>query len=255
SMDWCVLSLLLLMLGKDGLCQQEEVCSKSVINSCDDCIRSGPYCAWCQHLNFTKAGEQEAVRCDTQAKLIARGCERIDIISPHNIKTITQQDPLSSSFDTEEPVQMSPQKINLKLRPGLPHKFTVSFKRAEGYPVDLYYLMDLSYSMKDDLENVKGLGKDLFAALNKITKHAKIGFGAFVDKTVLPYTNTNKEKLEKPCDENDQFCQAAFGYRHVLNMTSSQDEFQRRVAGQFISGNLDSPEGSLDAMMQAAVCG
>ncbi|MEQ2308982.1 hypothetical protein AMECASPLE_033917 [Ameca splendens] len=51
SMDWCVLSLLLLMLGKDGLCQQEEVCSKSVINSCDDCIRSGPYCAWCQHLN------------------------------------------------------------------------------------------------------------------------------------------------------------------------------------------------------------
>ncbi|MEQ2234018.1 hypothetical protein ILYODFUR_027646, partial [Ilyodon furcidens] len=53
SMDWCVLSLLLLMLGKDGLCQQEEVCSKSVINSCDDCIRSGPYCAWCQHLLHT----------------------------------------------------------------------------------------------------------------------------------------------------------------------------------------------------------
>ena len=81
------------------------------------------------------------------------------------------------------------------------------------------------------------------------------GFGAFVDKTVLPYTNTNKEKLQKPCDENDQQCEPAFGYRHVLNMTSSEDEFRSRVKKQFISGNLDSPEGSLDAMMQAAVCG
>lgn len=59
--------------------------------------------------------------------------------------------------------------------PGLPTTFTVSFKRVEGYPVDLYYLMDLSYSMKDDLEFVKNLGQDLFAALNKITKYAQIG--------------------------------------------------------------------------------
>lgn len=80
------------------------------------------------------------------------------------------------------------------------------------------------------------------------------GFGAFVDKTVLPYTNTNKEKLEKPCDENEQYCQAAFGYRHVLSLTSDINEFNSEVKKQFISGNLDSPEGSLDAMMQAAVC-
>lgn len=31
---------------------------------------------------------------------------------------------------------------------GLPVSFNVSFKAAEGHPVDLYYLMDLSYSMK-----------------------------------------------------------------------------------------------------------
>lgn len=53
--------------------------------------------------------------------------------------------------------------------------FSVSFKRVQGYPVDLYYLMDLSNSMKDDLDNVKELGKDLFEALNNITKHARIG--------------------------------------------------------------------------------
>lgn len=80
------------------------------------------------------------------------------------------------------------------------------------------------------------------------------GFGAFVDKTVLPYTNTNEKKLQRPCDDESQQCQAVFGYRHVLNMTSSEEEFKRKVTEQFISGNLDSPEGGLDAMMQAAVC-
>ncbi|XP_059199071.1 integrin beta-2 [Centropristis striata] len=254
-MDLCVLYLLLFLMGRNGLCQQEEVCTKSLVNSCGDCIRSGPYCVWCQQLNFTKPGEQEAVRCDTQARLIERGCQTEEIISPRNDVSVVKADPLSDAFNQKEPVQLSPQKINLELRPGLPSKFTVSFKRVEGYPVDLYYLMDLSYSMKDDLENVKELGQDLFVALSKITQFAQIGFGAFVDKTVLPYTNTNKEKLQKPCDENDNYCQAAFGYRHVLSMTPKREEFRDEVTKQFISGNLDSPEGSLDAMMQAVVCG
>lgn len=69
---------------------------------------------------------------------------------------------------------------------GLSTTFTVSFKRVEGYPVDLYYLMDLSNSMKDDLEQVKGLGSDLFAALNSITKHAQIG--NFVFLSVLHFS-------------------------------------------------------------------
>ncbi|XP_068428566.1 integrin beta-2 [Clinocottus analis] len=253
-MDW-FLFLLLLLMGRNELSQQEEVCSKSVINSCGDCIQSGKYCVWCQQLNFTKAGEQDAVRCDTQTNLIRRGCKREEIISPKNHLTIVQGDALSTSFNQQEPVQLSPQKISLRLRSGGSTTFSVSFKRAVGYPVDLYYLMDLSYSMKDDLEHVKELGQALLAALNKITEYAQIGFGAFVDKTVLPYTNTNKEKLLKPCDENDQQCQAAFGYKHVLSMTPSVKEFKSKVTEQFISGNLDSPEGSLDAMMQAAVCG
>ena len=41
---------------------------------------------------------------------------------------------------------------------GQPAKFTVKVKPAKNYPVDLYYLMDLSYSMKDDLQNLKDLG-------------------------------------------------------------------------------------------------
>ncbi|KAK6310195.1 hypothetical protein J4Q44_G00200760 [Coregonus suidteri] len=40
-----------------------------------------------------------------------------------------------------------------------------------------------------------------------------------------------------------------------LSMTGNEADFKREVDKQRISGNLDSPEGTLDAIMQAAVCG
>ncbi|TWW81159.1 integrin beta-2 isoform X2 [Takifugu flavidus] len=246
---------LFLLMGKNGLCQVGGSCSKTVVNSCSDCIRSGPDCAWCMQENFTQPGEQETVRCNTRALLTERGCEPQKIIAPHNNVTVVKELPLSESFEKQEPIQLSPQVIHLKVRPGSPATFRVSFKRVQGYPVDLYYLMDLSNSMKDDLDNVKDLGNDLLSALKTITAHAQIGFGAFVDKTVLPYTNTNEKKLLRPCDDDSEKCQAAFGYRHVLSLTPREQEFKQSVTNQFISGNLDSPEGGLDAMMQAAVCG
>ncbi|XP_045065880.1 integrin beta-2-like isoform X5 [Coregonus clupeaformis] len=179
-----------------------------------------------------------------------------DIISPINIFSFSKNSTLSNStFDKDEPIQLRPQEVNLKLRPGLPQTFKLDFQRVEGYPVDLYYLMDLSYSMEDDLRSIKTLGNELFNALQRITKKGRIGFGSFVDKTVLPFTNTNPEKLNKPCAETEKYCQPAFGYRHVLSMTENKAEFEREVNKQRISGNLDSPEGTLDAIMQAAVCG
>lgn len=51
----------------------------------------------------------------------------------------------------------------------------MSFLRAEGYPVDLYYLMDLSYSMKDDLERVRQLGHALLLRLQEVTHSVRIG--------------------------------------------------------------------------------
>jgi hypothetical protein len=46
--------------------------------------------------------------------------------------------------------------------------FDVKFKQAVDYPVDLYYLMDLSYSMKDDKEKLSQLG-DLLGLFHTIT--------------------------------------------------------------------------------------
>lgn len=58
---------------------------------------------------------------------------------------------------------------------GEPQNIKLKFKRAEDYPIDLYYLMDLSYSMKDDLENVKNLGTSLMLEMSKITSDFRIG--------------------------------------------------------------------------------
>lgn len=41
--------------------------------------------------------------------------------------------------------------------------------------MDLYYLMDLSYSMKDDLERVRQLGHALLVRLQEVTHSVRIG--------------------------------------------------------------------------------
>lgn len=76
------------------------------------------FCCFYFEQNFTKATKQEATRCDTRANLIAQGCDQKEIISPENIITTVKKNPLSESFTQEEPVQLSPQVISLKLRPG-----------------------------------------------------------------------------------------------------------------------------------------
>lgn len=73
-------------------------------------------------------------------------------------------------------------------------------RQVEDYPVDLYYLMDLSYSMNDDLFRLRSLGKGLAEAMNRTTSNLRMGFGAFVDKPLSPYMYISpKEAVKNPC--------------------------------------------------------
>lgn len=79
-------------------------------------------------------------------------------------------------------------------------RFTVSVKQVEDYPVDLYYLMDLSFSMKDDLARLRTLGNELAVTMGQTTSNLRMGFGAFVDKTTSPYMYTfPPEAVDNPC--------------------------------------------------------
>ena len=64
------------------------------------------------------------------------------------------------------------------------------YEEAQDYPVDLYYLMDLSKSMEDDKEKLSALGDLLAETMKKITSNFRLGFGSFVDKVVMPYVST-----------------------------------------------------------------
>ena len=66
--------------------------------------------------------------------------------------------------------------------------------------MDLYYLMDLSYSMIDDLATLRSLGNDLATAIGEKTSNLRMGFGAFVDKPMSPYMYiAPEEALKNPC--------------------------------------------------------
>ena len=74
------------------------------------------------------------------------------------------------------------------------HRITVNYAQAEDYPVDLYYLMDLSHSMEDDKQKLSALGNLLAESMQNITSNFRLGFGSFVDKVVMPYVNTMPKK-------------------------------------------------------------
>ena len=54
----------------------------------------------------------------------------------------------------------------------------IEFRQAENYPVDLYYLMDLSNSMEDDKTKLAELG-------NLIGEHVSVSFPIVVNLNIF----------------------------------------------------------------------
>lgn len=78
--------------------------------------------------------------------------------------------------------------------------FGLQVRQVEDYPVDLYYLMDLSLSMKDDLDTIRNLGTKLAQEMGKLTSNFRLGFGSFVDKNISPFSYTASKYQENPCN-------------------------------------------------------
>jgi len=57
--------------------------------------------------------------------------------------------------------QVSPQGMFMRLRAGEEMSFNMDVFQPLESPVDLYILMDFSYSMSDDLDNLKSMGQNL----------------------------------------------------------------------------------------------
>ncbi|XP_069381857.1 integrin beta-6 isoform X2 [Paralichthys olivaceus] len=232
----------------------EGSCSAGSALTCDQCLQLSPHCAWCTQENFTD-WFSVSERCDTLDILQEKGCARSQLEFPVSEGQILLDHPLGKKTDSANSTQISPQKMALKLRAGSQVTFQVKIQHTEDYPVDVYYLMDLSASMIDDLEMIKDLGSSLSKEMANLTSKFRMGFGSFVEKPVLPFIRITEEELANPCSGVGSTCLPTFGYKHVLSLTSSTDRFNEIIAKQRVSANIDVPEGGFDAVMQAAVCG
>ena len=61
-----------------------------------------------------------------------------------------RDDAITKGSRYQQTIQIRPQNVSIKLRVGQAYDLHVQYEQAEDYPVDLYYLMDLSKSMEDD---------------------------------------------------------------------------------------------------------
>ncbi|XP_071966179.1 integrin beta-1-like [Antedon mediterranea] len=231
---------ILSLLKAQNACQQAKTCA--------ECIQINPECAWCSNATF---GDSGFSRCDKPKALIKNGCQNSSISQPKsNLDSVVRNKQVSNAVGSTPAVQIQPQEVVLNLKPGEPAYIDIKVRQAEDYPVDLYYVMDLSNSMKDDLDNLKTLGSQLAEALQTITSSYQLGFGSFVDKTVMPFVSTVPSKLAAPCIG----CDAPYGFKNVLRLTNDSHLFTSSVKMQNSSGNLDAPEGGMDALMQVTVC-
>uniref|UniRef100_UPI003AAB69CD integrin beta-3-like n=1 Tax=Centroberyx gerrardi TaxID=166262 RepID=UPI003AAB69CD len=233
-----------------------NICTSRGVTTCRQCLSVHPSCAWCSLKEFGRGGSSVS-RCDLKQNLLDGGCEAAALEFPSSSLTVQEDAPLSdkASGTADDVTQIKPQKLHMTLRPGDAKRFTVSVKQVDDYPVDLYYLMDLSYSMNDDLARLRTLGNELAVTMGRTTSNLRMGFGAFVDKPMAPYMFTASEAVIKnPCHEIQRTCLAQFGYKNVLSLTEQVGRFTEEVEKQQVSRNRDSPEGGFDAVMQAVVC-
>uniref|UniRef100_A0A673KQL6 Integrin beta n=1 Tax=Sinocyclocheilus rhinocerous TaxID=307959 RepID=A0A673KQL6_9TELE len=226
--------------------------------SCEECLLIHPSCAWCAQEDFGQARTLNS-RCDFSQNLQKRGCDAPFIENPRSGSSLLRSKPLSSKgsgVTQYDVIQIYPQKISLSLRPGDQTSFEVQVRPVEDYPVDLYYLMDLSLSMKDDLDTIRNLGTKLAEEMRKLTSNFRLGFGSFVDKNISPFSYTAPKYQDNPCNGYKLFpnCVPTFGFRHLLSLTDKVDRFNEEVQKQMVSRNRDAPEGGFDAILQAAVC-
>ncbi|XP_020636936.3 integrin beta-8 isoform X3 [Pogona vitticeps] len=229
-----------------GLCQRpDNRCALSNAGTCTSCLAVGPECGWCTQEDFMIGTKELKARCDTVVHLINRGC-RADFIESPKVSVMVSRN--------EANIQVTPGEVSIQLRPGSEASFMLKVRPLEKYPVDLYYLVDVSASMHKNIEKLNSVGYDLSQKMKNISLDLHLGFGSYVDKTVSPYISIHPGRIHNQCSDYDLDCMPPHGYIHVLSLTDKIAEFRSVINKQKISGNIDTPEGGFDAMLQAAVC-
>ncbi|CAG9788780.1 unnamed protein product [Diatraea saccharalis] len=222
---------------------------------CGACLSAAPHCRWCADPYYKSA----VPRCNDDVSLVQSGCSQGLIQRPlpalwEIVSNNTLQDVQPGNI-LGHVVQIQPQNIRLSLKPRETRKVKFSYRPAKNYPLDLYYLMDLTWSMKDDKETLVSLGDALTVTLKNLTDNFRIGFGSFADKPLMPFISVDEKRLANPCAMEEHACEPTYNYRHHLSLTDQVKDFIDNVNTSAVTANLDNAEGQLDALVQVISCG
>uniref|UniRef100_A0A7G3AML4 Integrin beta n=1 Tax=Lutzomyia longipalpis TaxID=7200 RepID=A0A7G3AML4_LUTLO len=222
-------------------------------NDCNGCLYADVSCSWCRDRNY----DMRKVRCMIKSDLIASGCREEFILSngENEVNYIKNDDHVDFTKSNPDAIQIQPQHIKLKLQKQRTQTIKMTYKPALNYPLDLYYLMDLTVSMRDDKDTLVSMGGSLAKALYELTQNYRLGFGSFADKPKMPFVFPNEKYTENPCAPEKDVCEPLYGFRHRLNFTTNIESFVQKVNSSDVTGNVDNLEGGLDALMQILVCG
>ncbi|KAL8562780.1 hypothetical protein ACOMHN_022655 [Nucella lapillus] len=220
------------------------------VNTCGKCIRTAKTCAWCSAENYPRFSS----RCDIYEHL-KTVCPPDQLVYPKSNLVVAQNDNARGGDNSRQAIQVQPQVLNITARTNEPISFKLTFRQAENYPVDLYFLLDLSYTMvkeEDAQKRLIALGRDMPTSMANITTNFYLGFGTFVDKTVMPYSAWTDDLLKRRCPKPDKSCSPPHNFINQLKLSDGQD-FSARMTDALkgISQSFDDTEGGLDGLMQA----
>ncbi|XP_053982497.1 integrin beta-nu [Hylaeus volcanicus] len=222
-------------------------------SSCQDCLEANSFCAWCSDWSYSNSTLGKS-RCNEAKMLKAFGCPEKEILTaePESIKLVENSKFQDADVVGQTPVQLRPQRVQVKIRPNSKITVPLSYRPAKNYPLDLYYLMDLTWSMRDDKETLVSLGWNMTTTINKFTSNFLIGFGSYADKPLMPYVLPGHE--DNPCKSEHAHCASLYPFQHHLKLTEDIEQFIKKVNYSSVTGNADNLEGGLDGIVQAIAC-
>ena len=240
----------LLLVVICGLTDAQQKCESRA--NCGDCI-SIDSCVWCLD---TKDDVKDTPKCFTKGSIEAETCRNQE--DPSSSISYVENVDLNPDSKDEEIILIKPQEVDLSLRPSSAQSskpLVLEFEVAQSkeYPVDLYFLLDLSFSMEESRNNFAEQGGEIIEGIKDQTRNLRIGFGSFVDKNIPPFASAIPSFN---CPVDNPNCLPPYSFYHFQSLSDlPADEFRSKVLRAPLAGNVDEPEGGLDGLMQVLVCG
>ncbi|XP_044751407.1 integrin beta-PS-like [Coccinella septempunctata] len=253
---FCLLLPVIFLVQESACDVKKKVLDCGSFETCAECLQNFG-CVWCIEPSISETAQNsDVIHCYTKTAMNTTICRPELLVDPPSIEEVISQKPLQSIQGGH--VQVTPQRVKLSMRLGEERKINFQYAQAKNYPIDLYYIMDLSASMENHREKLGKLGNKLARTMMKITNNFRIGFGSFVDKVAMPFVSTVEKKLKSPCTLNKNgehvICVSPYSFKNHMTLDSNHTKFSIEVSQAKVSGNLDTPEGGFDAIMQAIVC-